>query len=143
MSEAQVVDNFNLAFSSVPDINGISNHMGSQATKDKKLMAIIFRELKQRKLFFLDNLVTSESVCRQLAKKAQIKFVARDFFLDNEDNHEYIKGQFDKLIAFALANGYAVGIGHAKLNTLKVLKYEMPLVQTKGIKFVFVSDLAK
>lgn len=143
MSKDEVIDNFNLALSSVPYVCGVSNHMGSRATTDERVMSIIFSEFKERKLFFLDNLVTNKSICKELAKKMKVKFSSRDIFLDNADNYEYIKGQFEKLSAFALEFGYAVGIAHAKLKTLEVLKDEIPLMQAKGIKFVFVSYLTE
>ena len=117
--------------------------MGSRATENSELMAIIFTELKQRELFFLDNLVTNKSTCRTLAKKMKVKFSSRDVFLDNENDDEYISGQLEELSALALASGQAIGIGHAGLKTLKVLKDKIPLMQEKGIKFVFVSELAE
>ena len=141
MSKQEVIDNFKGAISSVPYVCGVSNHMGSRATKDEGLMSLIFTELKKRKLFFLDNLVVEESICRGLARKTRVKFASRDVFLDNLDNYEYIKGQFRELKEFALANGQAVGIAHAKQRSLQVLQEEIPLMQAEGIKFVFVSEL--
>ena len=143
MSEEEIVDKFELALSSVPYAAGISNHMGSRATKDNKLMSIIFAQFKKRKLFFLDNLVTNKSICRGLARKMKVKFISRDVFLDNLNNYEYIKKQFNELCEFALENKNAVGIGHSKLKTLQVLKDEIALMQAKGIKFVFVSELTE
>ncbi len=143
MSEQEIVRNLELALASLHDVCGVSNHMGSRATKDSRLMSIIFAELKKHKLFFLDNLVTEDSICRELAKKMRVKFASRDIFLDNSDNYEYIKGQFKQLTEFALENGRAVGIGHPRGTTLKILKDEVALMQEKGIKFVFISDLVE
>lgn len=143
MSEEEVIENFRLALSSVPYACGVSNHMGSRATRDARLMSVIFAELKKRRLFFLDNLVTDKSICKQLAAKMKIKFVGRDFFLDNSDNYEYIKEQFKKLTEFAKGTGQAVGIAHARLATLKVLRDMIPSMQAEGIEFVFVSGLAE
>lgn len=143
MSKDEIIDTFERAFSSLPYIKGVSNHMGSRATTDSQVMSLIFGELKKRKLFFLDNLVTDKSICKQLAKKMRVKFASRDIFLDNSDNAEYIKGQFSRLIEFAKSTGYAVGIGHAKPATLKVFKDMLLKMQDKGIDFVFVSDLVK
>lgn len=143
MSDEEIIRDLQLCFSSVPYIVGVSNHMGSKATQDKRLVSIIFSELKKRALFFLDNLVTNKSVCSLLAKDVQIKFVSRDFFLDNLNEEEYIKNQLKKLSEFALSVGEATAVGHAGPTTLKVLKEEIPLMQEEGIKFIFVSDLAK
>lgn len=143
MSDEEIIRGFELCLSSVPYVLGVSNHMGSQATQDKRLMSIIFSELKKKDLFFLDNLVTNESICSLQARNMQVKFVSRDFFLDNLNEEEYIKSQFKKLSEFALRVGQATAIGHSRSATLKVLKEEIPLMQEEGIEFVFVSDLAK
>ncbi|MBU3934179.1 MAG: divergent polysaccharide deacetylase family protein [Candidatus Omnitrophica bacterium] len=143
MSEEEVIENFRVALTSVPYACGVSNHMGSRATKDARLMSVIFAELKKRRLFFLDNLVTDKSICKQLAAKMKIKFVGRDFFLDNTDNYEYIEEQFKKLTEFAKGTGQAVGIAHARPATLKVLRDMIPSMQAEGIEFVFVSGLAE
>ncbi|GAI93051.1 unnamed protein product, partial [marine sediment metagenome] len=139
MSKDEIVENLKLALASVPYARGVSNHMGSRTTTDIQIMSVIFSELKKKQMFFLDNLVTDKSVCSELAGKLKLEFARRDFFLDNSDNYEYIKEQFKKLTDFARENGRAVGIGHAKLTTLKVLKDTIPLMQAQGIKFVFVS----
>jgi polysaccharide deacetylase 2 family uncharacterized protein YibQ len=76
---------------------GVSNHMGSKATEDPRTMGIIFRELKRRNLYFLDSLVSSESVCFDLAQKMHLGFAKRDVFLDNIEEPEYIRGQIYKL----------------------------------------------
>ena len=52
MPEDEVLANLGCTLDSVPYAIGVSNHMGSRATKDKRLMAVIFTELKKRKLFF-------------------------------------------------------------------------------------------
>lgn len=143
MPKDEVIAKFELALASVPNVKGVSNHMGSLATKDTELMSVILGQIKKRRLFFLDNLVTDESVCKQLAQNMGLKFAARDFFLDNLDNDEYIRGQFKKFREFAHASGKAIAIGHVKLKTLKILKDEIARMQDEGIEFVFVSDLVR
>lgn len=143
MSDDEIVKNFRFALNSVPYACGVSNHMGSRATKDPRIMSAVFNELKKDELFFLDNLVTDESICRKLSAEMQVKFAGRDFFLDNLNDYEYIKEQFMKLIEFSQEFGQGVGIGHAKRTTLKVLKDIIPLMEEKEIKLVFVSDLVK
>ncbi|UCB57518.1 MAG: divergent polysaccharide deacetylase family protein [Candidatus Omnitrophota bacterium] len=143
MPDEEIIKNIELAFASVPYACGVSNHMGSCATGDVRLMSTTFAELKKRELFFLDNLVTNKSVCKELAAKMKIKFARRNIFLDNLDSYDYIKGQVEKLGDFARRKGQAVGIGHPKVTTLKVLKDMIPQMQAEGIEFVFVSELAE
>lgn len=122
---------------------GVSNHMGSKATEDLRTMSIIFNELKKRNLFFLDSLVSSKSICSDLAAKLHIKFIKRDIFLDNREDAGYIKDQIYKLKRRALVYGYAVGIGHDRKVTLEVLREAMPELEKEGYKLVFVSELVK
>lgn len=128
---------------SVPSTKGVSNHMGSKATEDLRTMEIIFKELKRRHLYFLDSLVSSESVGFDLAHKMHILFTRRDVFLDNKEDPEYIKGQIHKLKTCARVYNQAIGIGHDQKVTLEVLKEVMPELEKEGYKFVFVSELVK
>lgn len=122
---------------------GVSNHMGSRATESPKIMEIVFRQLKKRRLYFLDSLVSSKSVCFDLAKKVNLPFARRDVFLDNKEKPEYIKQQIYKLKTHAGIYGQAIGIGHDRRNTLEALREVMPAIEKQGYKFVFVSELVE
>ena len=122
---------------------GVSNHMGSLATEDLRTMEIIFKELKKRHLFFLDSLVSSKSICFDLARKMGIGFIKRNVFLDNQEEPGYIRSQINKLKMKARIYGQAIGIGHDRKITLEILKEVMPTLEKEGYKFVFVSELIK
>jgi len=122
---------------------GVSNHMGSKATGDKKTMETVLRELKKRKLYFLDSLSSPKSICSVLARGIGIRFAKRDVFLDNKEDAAYIAGQIDRLRLRAEAYGQAIGIGHDRKLTLEVLKEVMPQLARQGYKFVFVSELTR
>lgn len=128
---------------SVSHVRGISNHMGSKATEDEDLMRLIFSQMKQPDLYFLDSLVTTRSVCQELARSVGIGFIQRDVFLDNVDEPDYIKGQIRQLARVAHRRGKAVGICHLKPITLAVLKEMIPQLEEEGIKFVYVSELVE
>jgi polysaccharide deacetylase 2 family uncharacterized protein YibQ len=143
MDEPTIKNILRLDLLNVPYALGVSNHMGSKATEDIRTMQIIFAELKKNNLYFLDSLVSGESICFDLANKMHIKFIKRDIFLDNQEDPAYIKGQIDKLKIRAKVYGQAVGIGHNRRITLEVLKEAMPIIEKEGYKFVFVSELVK
>lgn len=121
---------------------GASNHMGSRATSDSRVMSIIFGQLLKRKLYFLDS-YTGNSIGPILAHQMGLKFSRRDIFLDNNSDPEYIKRQIYKLKQKAIEHGKAIGIGHDRRNTLRVLREVMPQLSREGYKFVFVSELAR
>lgn len=143
MAEATIRGILTQALANVAYTKGVSNHMGSRATEDSRTMAIIFRELKKRKLYFLDSLVSSQSLGFDLAHKMRIGFAKRDIFLDNSQDAAYIKGQIYKLKTRARIYGQAIGVGHDRKITLEVLKEAMPQLTKEGYKLVFVSELIK
>lgn len=127
---------------SVPGIKGVSNHMGSLATENEKLMTAIFTELKKRGLYFLDSF-TGKTVCKKLSASMGIPYARRHVFLDNKLDREYIIGQVETLAKIAAQEGAAIGIGHDRARTLEALAECMPNLRKRGFKFVYVSDLVK
>lgn len=134
---------------SMPDIIGVSTHQGSKATKNKRVMKIVLNELKKRKLFFLDSLTTPDSVCQNISRDINLRFAKRDVFLDLTDERNskqfetYIKRQIQKLVNVAKKKGKAVGIGHNKRITLKVIRDSIPRLEKEGIRIVPLKELVR
>lgn len=143
MKQQEIIKILNDALKSVAYARGVNNHMGSLATENKDVMAVIFKEIRKKGLFFVDSLVTVNTICSELAEELQVKFGQRSVFLDNKSDAEYIRNQFYKLVKVAKSQGYAIGIGHDHALTLKVIKELVPGIERQGIKFVFVSELVK
>lgn len=143
MDARQITAILDKDLAAVPYCRGVSNHMGSRATGDIRTMKIVFGELKKRRLFFLDSLVSSRSVCSELAGQMDLPFAKRDIFLDNEEDARYISRQLQKLKSRARTQGKAIGIGHDRPVTLAVLKEELPKLEKEGYKIVFVSQMEK
>ncbi len=128
---------------SIAYVKGASNHMGSQATCDNRIMTVILKELKKRQMFFLDSFVSGDSVCSELAKQIGISFARRDIFLDNQLDPAAIKLQINRLKTRAAKHGSAIGIGHDRKVTLEVLKEVIPQLEKEGYKIVRLSELVK
>lgn len=143
MSSAQVRNILAQDLNNIPDVVGVSNHMGSKATESSKIMTIVLRELKKRKLYFLDSFVSSNSVCLDLAHRERVPVAKRDIFLDNKLNVDYIKAELTKLKIRASIYGEAIGIGHDRQVTLQALKEVMPSMEKDGYKFVRISELVR
>ncbi|MBI5872755.1 MAG: divergent polysaccharide deacetylase family protein [Candidatus Omnitrophica bacterium] len=141
MDKKSVVRLLDGAFAVVPYAKGISNHMGSKATEDTRIMKVVMEYLKSRDLFFLDSLVTSRSVCRGVARRFKLGFAQRDVFIDNESDAVYIRGQILKLAQRAKQMGVAVGIGHDRPLTIEVLKEMIPELEAEGYRFVNLSEI--
>ncbi len=143
LSAAAVEKIFTKDLISVSLAKGVSNHMGSRVSEDMRSSALVIAEVKRRKLYFFDSFVTDQSVFPVLARQAKIRFAQRDVFLDNQNDSVYIKGQLLKLKKLAHKQGYAIGIGHDRKNTLNVLKEMLPQMEKDGYQFVFLSQVAR
>ncbi len=148
MNKDEIIKSLRLSLKSVPGVSGVNNHQGSKATENARTMKIILVELKNDRLFFLDSVTTSKSICSVIAKEVGIKHAKRDVFfdeppskLDDKEHALYVQKQLYKLSDLATRQGYAIGIGHDKKITLRILKDVLPQLERKGIKFVFVSTL--
>ncbi|MDP3980143.1 MAG: divergent polysaccharide deacetylase family protein [Chlamydiota bacterium] len=140
MSDEDIKKCVENALKEVPYAVGINNHMGSLATKDPRVMQAVLSVLKSKKMFFLDS-KTGLSVTSDVAAKLGMHVYNRDVFLDNTDEKEYIKGQLSILLNKAQHNGYAIGIGHFRVNTMMAIREMLPEFDTAGIELVFMSRL--
>jgi polysaccharide deacetylase 2 family uncharacterized protein YibQ len=143
MGAEDVQQRLDAAMASVPHLRGVSNHMGSKATEDPRLMRLILGCLKRRHLYFLDSFVTNESVAVEQAHQLALPCARRDVFLDNDLVEAHIVEQLDHLVAIARQRGTAVGIGHDRPVTLEVLRRMMPRYAKAGVTFVPVSKLVR
>lgn len=143
MTRDEVRETFLENLNSVPGVVGFNNHEGSKATEDDELMNEIMKLASENDLFFVDSMTSSKSLGRLAASRQGIPCARRNIFLDNENNEEYIEGQIEKLASKAQREGYAIGIGHCRQTTLKVLKETYPGLEKRGIRFVFVSELVR
>ncbi len=131
------------AFLSVAGVKGVSNHMGSRATRDGRVMGIIFEELKKKGMFFLDSMTTDGSLCMETASNAGIPCVKRDIFIDNVLEEETITRQMKKAGEIARLNGAVVAIGHDRSVTVEVLRKVIPRMEKEGILFVTLSEIVR
>jgi len=143
MKDEEIVSLLKSALESTPHAKGISNHMGSKATKDKRLVEILMKQLRKRRLYFLDSMATLNSLCAEEARNAGVKYARRDTFLDNNPKKTYIAGQIDELLKLARLRGEAIGIGHDKRATLEVLRDKVRELDRDEIEFVFVSEIVR
>jgi len=123
-----------------PHVKGINNHMGSRFTADEEKMRILLEEVKRRNLFFVDSVTSTKSCGYTLAKEMGVKTARRNVFIDNQPDHQYIEKQIWELVENARKEGSAIGIGHARKDTVEVLKKVMPLL-TEEVDIVPVSAL--
>jgi len=67
--------------------------------------------------------VTSpDTVGYTIAKASGLKALRRDIFLDDTDNLNEISHQWERLVAIAKKEGYAIAIAHPRKNTFHFLQ---------------------
>ena len=143
MPKQQVLQIVDQSLASVPFAGGINNHQGSKATADHALMEVVLGEIKRRNLYFLDSRVTENSVCGEVARIFKVRYTRRDVFLDNDPAPDRIRQRLAELAKAAAKQGSAVGIGHDRPNTLRVLQEAAPALEKAGYTLVLASELAQ
>lgn len=122
MSQDEIHKTLEEGISSIPHIRGVSNHMGSGFTEDERAMHALISGLKRHGLFFLDSLTTAKSVGVRVADIEGVRVLRRDVFLDEKDNPDDIKAQWETVVKIAKKRGYAIAIAHPRRNTIEFLK---------------------
>jgi len=149
MDKEKILSILDSDIESVPGLVGVSNHQGSKATEDERVMKIILEELRKRELFFVDNFTSPDSMCLDVAKNLGIKFATRDVFLDITDQTDlenfesYIKRQIQELAALAIQRGSAIGVGHNIEITLRVIKESIPDLEKQGIRIKSLKKMVR
>ncbi len=143
MTSNEIESRVEEVISEFPEAVGMNNHQGSKATSDKRIMNILSNVLKRHGKYFIDSRTTSETVAEITMRFRGVHTIRRHVFLDNENKQNKIREQLYKLVDKAESKGLAVGIGHARINTLEVLKQEIPKLKEYGFKFQFASFAVK
>lgn len=143
-SREEVERKLSLMLEQTPQARGANNHMGSRATGDCALMSWTMSFLYGRGLYFVDSRTVAGSCALSEARRHRLPSEGRDVFLDNQDDYEYISRRFEELKASALEQGTAVGIGHVHSRNLPlVLQRELPLLESRDLSLVFVSEVVR
>jgi polysaccharide deacetylase 2 family uncharacterized protein YibQ len=143
MNDAQMRDTIERNLASVPHLEGVNNHEGSQATADERVMTAVLGAVKTRGLYFVDSYTTFNSRADVVARRLGLPFARRDVFLDNEDDVEAIKTQLRVLINEAETRGSTIGIGHAKSAMLTALMEMLPAFEEAGVRLVLARELVR
>ena len=141
--EEEIVETLARDLESVPGAVGVSNHMGSAATADPRVMRAVLSELAGRGLFFLDSRTTDATVAQKIARQLGVPSASRRVFLDDVATEEAVRASFGELVSRAKEEGTAIAVGHPYPATLAVLERELPLLEARGVRLVRVADLVK
>ena len=131
------------ALAAVPHARGMNNHMGSRVTQNATAMKAVLQIVKQRDFFFVDSRTSPRSVAYAIAREMGIRSGRGALFLDLAADEGAIAKQLYALAARARQEGAAIGIGHAKRETLRALQRVLPALEEQGFAFVLAEELVK
>ena len=131
------------AFIENPNAMGINNHQGSKATENFQLMKNVAKSLKQLNKYFLDSYTSINSKAYITMRQNGVKTEVRQVFLDNVEHPDSIRKNIDKLLKLSHSMDVAIGIGHVKEETYKVLKEQIPILKEMGYEFLSVSEVVR
>ena len=140
MGEEEFVETLNGHLSRIPGIKGVNNHMGSLLTEREDKMALLFRELKKRNLFYVDSRTTPQTVASRVATEMKVPVASRSVFLDHDLSQEAMKVQWERLLAMARQHGHAVVIAHPHRETLIFLREHLQGLRSEA-RLVRVADI--
>ena len=142
MDKAKFLDVLRSSMQAVPNFIGINNHMGSKLTSNAKSMSWLMEELHvYEDLYFVDSFTSSKSLAYHTALKSHVPTILRDVFLDHNKEFANMGYQFNRLVAIAKRKGFAVAIAHPHPQTLRFLAKRLPLLESKGVQLVPMSQL--
>ena len=131
-SKTQIENQLLKNLKAFPYIKGVNNHMGSKFTENEELMKLVFENLKDNDLYFVDSLTSSKSSAGRLAKKMGLKFTKRDVFLDDSKKGKwYMIKQLESLVKIAEKKGVGVGICHTYPESIEVLSEYLPKIKDR------------
>lgn len=144
LSDEEIRKRVNNAIDDVPFAVGMNNHMGSKATGDKRVMAIVLEVCKERGLFFLDSRTNYRSVVPQVAPAIGVKTVANHLFFDDVGTQAHMSKQVNLFRQHLRDHDQCVAIGHVGTsgqNMAAVLKRNYPEL-AKEMKLVPLAEVA-
>jgi polysaccharide deacetylase 2 family uncharacterized protein YibQ len=141
MNAGQVSSTVTGMLETVPHVVGVNNHQGSRATSDALLMEALMAVLRDRGLFFIDSRTDAKTVAFDTAKRDGVRAASRKVFLDDTATRQAIIGQLELAGRDAARDGFTIAIGHPRAATIAALAEEVPRLEARGVRLVFVSDV--
>jgi len=140
-SELEIDDKIKYIRINFPDAKFINNHTGSKFTSDYNSVVNLFKALKKYHFEFIDSRTTPKTVVPRVCKELNKLYIARDVFIDNKIEVNYIKNQIKKAVKIAKKHGYAIAIGHPHVTTFKAIAKSKDILNS--IEVVYIDELYK
>ncbi|MEW6243550.1 MAG: divergent polysaccharide deacetylase family protein [Bacillota bacterium] len=125
----------------IPFALGANNHMGSQATRNKRVMRAVLSVLGEHGMYFIDSMTTHDSVSGSVASELGVKFAQNKVFIDNRKDLQYIKGQILYAARMSLRFPGYIAIGHVHPVTAEALIQTKDELDAMGVRLLYLTEL--
>jgi polysaccharide deacetylase 2 family uncharacterized protein YibQ len=143
MTRADFERVFNLMLDSFDGYVAVNNHMGSRLTQNQEAMDWVMQALAKRDVMFVDSVTIPASVAAQTAADAGLRYAARDVFLDNRNDKNFVMQKLRQLESVARRKGVAIAIGHPKDATIEALREWLPTLAARNLTVVSIERAAR
>ncbi len=107
----------------VPYASGVNNHMGSLFMENEAGLSVVMEELAKRGLFFVDSRTTPNTLGREQAAKAGVRFAERTVFIDRQRGYAAALANLTQPHRSAWEKGKPLLlIGHPHDETIRALR---------------------
>jgi len=134
MNKEEFQHQLRLNLASIPQVQGMNNHMGSLLTEKNEPMDWVMEVVQQQGLYFIDSLTSADSIAFKKAKQSGVPTLKRHVFLDNDVEESALEQQFSQALAIAKRGGLVVLIAHPYPETIDFLEEQLPLLAQQDIK---------
>jgi polysaccharide deacetylase 2 family uncharacterized protein YibQ len=125
------------------DSSGVMNSMGSKFLTDRARMARVLSFLKEKKIYFVENIQTAGSQAAAAARDNLVPYAAVSVTLDEIPTESYIRQQLAQFQKIAAEQGGAIAIARPYPVTVNILKNWINDMTEKGAVFVPPGKLAR
>lgn len=143
-SDSTVRAKVRAAIAAVPGAEGLSNHMGSRAMSDERIVRIVIEETRAAGLYFLDSKTGAGSPAREIACELGVAFAENRRYWDTGAMAtDEIAGSLASLARRARVRGSAVGIGHPNEQSLEALSAFLGSPMLEGVRLAPLGELVE
>lgn len=142
MSQEELVLQLRKNIDAVPHAVGVNNHMGSRFMMDDEKLSVIFKELRHKRLFFIDSRTSPGTRAHAIANDMGLRIAERKIFIDHHRDYHAI---YNQLMHVAQSNDHApkIIIGHPYPETVRALQAATQVMRGKGVSIVPASRIIK
>lgn len=143
MPDAQISRRVERHLAAMPWATGVTNHLGSRMTEDRRRMRAALEPLVGRRMFFVDAMTSNLSVGYDQAKGLGLRAGRRHLLIDHAAGEHGDRQTWEAVGDHAQARGEVIVVAHEHPLTPRLLKEYIPRWEAQGARLVPVSHLAR